>query len=66
MSQTVFIAFSEDSKTAATVLRWRQLKHSGSTTDEWSIDHIRITGTQEISRIPLLFAEDFYPIPSFP
>ena len=32
------------SRTKATSLRWRQLAHSGSGTDEWAIDHIRVTG----------------------
>lgn len=65
-SQTVSVTLTSSSKTASTVLRWRQLSHSGKDYDEWAIDHIRITGTQLIATLPSLFAEDFYPIPTFP
>ena len=66
LPQTVSVVLSDASKTASTVLRWRQLKHNGKSYDEWAIDHIRISGTQPISPFPSLFAEDFYPIPTFP
>ncbi|XP_062500990.1 reelin-like [Corticium candelabrum] len=66
LPQTITVILSDASKTASTVLRWRQLKHNGKSYDEWAIDHIRISGTQPISPFPSLFAEDFYPIPTFP
>ena len=45
------------------------MRHTGKGYDEWAIDHIQINSTQEIETmdtIPPLFAEDFYPIPTFP
>ena len=64
--QTVVVTLTAASKMLSTVLRWRQLTHSGTGMDEWAIDHIQIVGTQEIQPLPPLLAEDFYPIPTFP
>ena len=44
MAKTVVITLPVGARTTGTVLRWRQLSHSGSGYDEWAIDHIRITG----------------------
>ena len=67
-AQMVTIALPAATKTASTVLRWRQLSNSGYGLDEWAIDHVRITGVSEsqahvVSKYVL--SEDFYPSPIF-
>jgi reelin len=64
--QSVSVFLTVASKTSSTVLRWRQLKHSGGSYDEWAIDHIRIVGAGVTEDASSMFEEDFSPAPAFP
>lgn len=44
-SKTITVGLPVDAQGGGTVLRWRQLTHSGSSYDEWALDHISITST---------------------
>ena len=50
--------------TAATVLRWRQLSHSGSDVDEWALDAIQISDTNSTSKS--IFSESFDTVSTVP
>ena len=60
------IAIPSAAKTASTVLQWRQLDNSGSSYDEWALDHVYITGYVDKNPLITIFSEDFDQTPSFP
>ena len=54
-AQAVSVTIPTSAKTSNTVLRWRQLGHDGATTDEWAIDHVRLSNDRDVS----LFGDNF-------
>jgi reelin len=65
---TVTVAIPFAAKSVSTALQWRQLSNSGSSFDEWALDHVDIKGYAHSSGSPLttIFMEDFDPTPLFP
>ena len=67
-AQTVIITLPILAKTYSTTLRWKQLSHSGSTYDEWAIDHVQLmsvaphTSTGNV----VVFNDNFDSAPTIP
>ena len=57
----VTVALPVLAASSGTILRWRQLNHSGHANDEWALDDITITGSATY-----ILYEDFYPTPLIP
>ena len=58
----VTISLPSGAKTASTMIRWRQDQHSGSSTDEWSLNQIVISSNNLAGPTPinqLNFPRDF-------
>lgn len=66
-AQTFSLAIPTNAKTSNTVLRWRQASHGGYGSDEWAIDHVRLTGTARSSLLDVtLFSDNFDTAPPIP
>jgi hypothetical protein len=64
---TVSVAIPANAQADGTVLRWRQLSHSGSSLDEWAIDHVRLTKVKVGTFMQIsLFSDNFDTAPSIP
>ena len=66
-AQTVSVTIPTNAKASSTVLRWRQLTHSGSALDEWAIDHVLLTKVEVGSYTQIsVLSDNFDTAPSIP